>query len=704
MKICPSCGTENRKKARFCYNCGVSLKKDTGNISHPSPSACELRRGAILKKRFEILTLLNIGGMGYIYQGYDRGTKKVVAIKEMIDRFYNPRDRSDAIERFRREASILCKLEHKAIPKFLDYFVENQRYYLVMELIKGLDLRKVLQRMEESDRQLPYERVIDWAIEICSVLEYLHSYSPPIVYRDLKPSNIIITPGGEIKLVDFGIARLFIPRIKATMVGTQGYAPPEQYRGKAEPRSDIFALGATMHHLLSGKNPQTEAPFHFEPLNKLNPEIPATLVEVVHKALQLVPDDRYQSASEFKNALLRLKFASGRSGDLSEQIQSIKEEISQLKRKKSNILQRQYRLNVSPIRRKKTSGRRIEKQINQGWYQYRGNKFRNGSSIISSNLRGRLRWSFETGVKILSSPVVDADKHVYVGTGDGEFYCLDERGKVKWIFPAGKTISSTAALDNRNRAYLATEGNKVIALNRNGLQRWSFKTLGSVTAAPLIVDKRLYVLTNNGILYCLTLSGKQVWYYDLETTTTSSPTAGVDGKIFVTCYTGEIFAITPSGKLAWKGSLPGIISSTPAVGKQGIMLVSCEDSYLYALDLQGKLIWKFKTGKWIKSSPALKGRQGIYVCSGDRHLYSINVRGQENWRFDCEDNILSSPSVSDEGTIYFSTENGILYALYPHGKSKWWFNLGGRVISSPAIGPEGNLYITTVDGFVYSIS
>jgi len=149
--------------------------------------------------------------------------------------------------------------------------------------------------------------VIELALQVLDTLEYLHNLEPPVIYRDLKPSNLMLTPSGQIKLIDFGIARLFQPLSNATMIGTQGYAPPEQYRGKVESRSDLYALGATMHHALSGRDPALEPPFSFPPLRSLCPDVTPALADVVDQALKYDVILRVADAAEFRHRLTEIK-------------------------------------------------------------------------------------------------------------------------------------------------------------------------------------------------------------------------------------------------------------------------------------------------------------------------------------------------------------------------------------------------------------
>jgi len=242
------------------------------------------------------------GGMKTVYLAEDqRLAHRPCALAEMIDGFSDPQLRSKAADAFRREAEMLATLRHEHIPQIYDSFTEGQRHFLVMEYIDGGTLEA---RQECAPSATETRLVVDMALGILDALEYLHTRNPPVVYRDLKPSNVMITNNGVVKLIDFGIARHFQPDETATMVGTHGYAPPEQYRGKIEPRSDIYALGALMHYLLSGRDPSKEAPFSFPPLEQLRPDLRPALSALINEALAYDPGARVGSASEFKRRLL----------------------------------------------------------------------------------------------------------------------------------------------------------------------------------------------------------------------------------------------------------------------------------------------------------------------------------------------------------------------------------------------------------------
>ncbi|HEX5692505.1 MAG TPA: serine/threonine-protein kinase, partial [Roseiflexaceae bacterium] len=285
---------------------------DTNTLGTEAPgarraSAPTMQPGVVLQERYLIEGTLGIGGMSVVYRGRDLRFKDVVrpcAIKEMAQSAPDSNTRLFNLKNFERESGLLATLQHPAIPKVYDFFEEHGRIYLILELINGKDLETVL---DEAGSPLPEERVARWSVQICDVLSYLHNHEPePIVFRDLKPSNIMVTDHDRIVLIDFGIARnLTRPDRKGTMIGTEGYSPPEQYRGLAEPRGDLYALGATLHHLLTASDPRLETPFtfHERPLRQLNPAISPEIDAVVSRALEYDMVARWASSEELKEAL-----------------------------------------------------------------------------------------------------------------------------------------------------------------------------------------------------------------------------------------------------------------------------------------------------------------------------------------------------------------------------------------------------------------
>jgi serine/threonine protein kinase len=261
-----------------------------------------LAPGSLLAGRYRIVRLLASGSMGAVYQVQDaRLNDRPRAVKELLQNWGTQEERAEAVSWFRREGETLMGLQHPAIPLVHDTFSEGQRHYLVMDFVEGRSLEEVL--LDEGHPGLPEERVAGWAEQVLDVLSYLHGRPDPLIFRDLKPANLMLTPGGHIRLIDFGIARVFTQQAQGTAIGTPGYAPPEQYQGLAEPASDLYALGATMHHLLTGRDPRKNRPFDFPPVRSLAPEISQPVALAIDRSLAVDPRARPGTAGDMRRLL-----------------------------------------------------------------------------------------------------------------------------------------------------------------------------------------------------------------------------------------------------------------------------------------------------------------------------------------------------------------------------------------------------------------
>src|SRR2546425_427502 len=270
MKNCPNCGTAVPPHASFCGICGQSLKTTAilpPAAQHPpalSPTGL-LPAAHLLKQRYQMLKQIGKGGFGAVYQAVDTHIgNRIVAVKEMSQSGLSPQEIVAATEAFQHEVFLLAGLKHTNLPAIYDYFTDAGRWYVVMEFIKGQTLETHL-----NNRSVSLENTLAVGVQLCTVLDYLHTRQPPIIFRDLKPANVMLTSEGHLYLIDFGIARLFKPgKLKDTLIlGSPGYAAPEQY-GKAQttPSADIYSLGATLHQLVSGQDPSLN-PFQFAPLH-----------------------------------------------------------------------------------------------------------------------------------------------------------------------------------------------------------------------------------------------------------------------------------------------------------------------------------------------------------------------------------------------------------------------------------------------------
>ena len=259
-----------------------------------------LEIGSLVDGKYKILSKVGQGGMSVVYMAINEKANKTWAVKEV---------RKDGVLDFEAvkqglvaETDILKKLSHPNLPSIIDVIDNDDSFIIIMDYIQGNSLNKAL---KEYGAQ-PQEYVIEWAKQLCDVLGYLHSRKPPIIYRDMKPSNIMLKPDGNVTLIDFGTAREFKEKNLAdtTCLGTVGYAAPEQFggMGQTDARTEIYCLGATLYHLVTGCNP-SEPPYEMKPIREINPSLSSGLERIILKCTQRNPEDRYQSAAELMYAL-----------------------------------------------------------------------------------------------------------------------------------------------------------------------------------------------------------------------------------------------------------------------------------------------------------------------------------------------------------------------------------------------------------------
>lgn len=346
LRICPGCGQANRPTARFCGGCGKALVVVCSHCSHhnrpqarfcqhcgrlllrqcphcgmalaPSVRICS-RCGqdptnaqtlppatGLVGQRYRIVRLIARGGMGAVHLATDmHNPQESRALKELSMERIKPEDLPELIDGFRREAQLLSALNHPNLVKVHDNFSEGGKEFLVMEYVQGQTLESLASR-----RRLDETEVLGYAFQLCDVLIYLHTRTHPIIYRDLKPGNIMVeTSTGILKLIDFGIVRFYKPgKHKDTkLLGTPGFAPPEQYgSGQTDPRSDVFALGVTLHVLLTNLDVASN-PWNYPPVRTLNSQVSKRLEQTIQRATELEIEKRYQSMVEMRAALIRCR-------------------------------------------------------------------------------------------------------------------------------------------------------------------------------------------------------------------------------------------------------------------------------------------------------------------------------------------------------------------------------------------------------------
>jgi eukaryotic-like serine/threonine-protein kinase len=305
---CPHCETENMHGELFCTECGAQLANADSTIVSSGSAITEPTKGlvpgtSLQNGRYVITKMLGEGGMGSVMLAKDtRLADKLTVIKALNADSADTGKLHEDVRNFKREAETLAHLDHPLIPDVTDHFEEDTHYYMVMDYVEGENLEDWLERTNQPMKE---QDALKYALEVLDILEYLSKQQPAIIHRDIKPANIIIgTKDKHAHLVDFGIARTHVSvneqRRKTTALGTPGYAPPEQYQGYTDPRSDLYALAATLHHLVTNRDPSDYPSFQYPLVRTLNSRISEQLEQILSKALKINPDERYQTALDMR--------------------------------------------------------------------------------------------------------------------------------------------------------------------------------------------------------------------------------------------------------------------------------------------------------------------------------------------------------------------------------------------------------------------
>ncbi len=500
--------------------------------------------------------------------------------------------------------------------------------------------------------------MIEWTIDICDVLEYLHNHQPdPIVFRDIKPSNVMVDSLGKVRLIDFGIAKTFVAadQRKHTIIGTEGYSSPEQYKGKISPLSDQYSLGATLHHILTRKDPRLEHPFTFNdrPILEHNKEVPEWFVSVINKALAFDPADRFDSCAQMAEMI------------------------------------------------------RVGLRGNQ---QPAGPGIVPGSTVaMTTGLANDIepKWVFATEDEIRTTPAVYNDT-VFVGSYDTNMWALKlADGELVWKFATEGGIASSPAVDGRSGLVLfGSEDHTFHALNyRTGRVMWSYKTKDRVRSSPVSAMDYVFFGSDDGFFYALMSSnGEERWKYDGGAEIRTRPCLSDDMIIFGNDL-GEVHAITIAGERKWVYRGKRGVESSPVVDpEEGMCYVGLMDGSMYALDAtSGYNSWKFRTGGAIISTPALYQTMLIFG-SVDGVLYALDAySSREKWRFPTDQPIISSPIIHND-RLYFGGTDGYLYCLEAKtGKEVWKFKAGGAILSTPFITEENTILFGSIDHKLYAL-
>lgn len=619
-----------------------------GQGSDNRSNAGQLNSGTNLVNRYLIQEVIGVGGMGSVYRARDLhfpNVVKLVAVKEMINQAPDPLVRQTIVQNFEREANILATLSHPSIPRIYDYFTLDNRSYLVLEFVNGKDLEVIL---SQSDVFLPEEQILTWGIELCDVLNFLHNHKPdPIIFRDMKPSNVMINQYNHIMLVDFGIAKSFQTGQKGTMIGTEGYSPPEQYRGEATTKADIYALGATMHHLLTRRDPRLEAPFSFaeRPIRKINPSVSIELETVVNTALQYNPEDRYNSVEDFRESLL----GAGR---------------------KTGLLSR----------------------INIG--------AGSSASVVNSDLKPI--WAFQCEDELRSTPLLH-NGMVYIGCYDNNMYALNAAdGQFQWKYATdGGIVSRPVGFEET--IYFGSEDHRLHAVStRTGKLSWSYYTEERIRSSPRISDNHIFFGSDDRHLHAVNIdTNREAWKFDAGSEVRSSPFIAND-MIYFGSEAGDFYALDYRGNIKWRYKAKRSITSSPWV-KDNIVYFNSMDMYLYALDAKsGWLIWRFRMEKPSIVSPVVSDNI-VITGSADGNIYGVEAKSaKELWRFKTNHQVSGSPVVYRD-CVYCGSADGNLYCLeYKTGRLRWKYETKGPITGAPLV-YDDIVYVGSHDHFIYAL-
>lgn len=607
----------------------------------------QLPAGTSLVDRYLIQGVLGIGGMGSVYRARDLhfpNVVKLVAVKEMVNRALDPVVRNTIVRNFEREANLLASLDHRSIPRIYDYFSINERSYLVLEFINGNDLETII---NNSNDFIHEERIIRWAIELCDVLDYLHTHEPePIIFRDMKPSNVMINNHDHVILVDFGIAKHFQIGQKGTMIGTEGYSPPEQYRGEATPLADIYALGATLHHILSRRDPRLEPPFSFteRPVRKFNPNISPILEAVINTALQYNPDDRYKTANDMKEGL----YGVARETGILAQVTIPAEGISRSGDE------------IEPIWKFQ-----CEDELRGSPTYYKGLVFTgcydNNVYAVNANT-GEFVWKYPTDGGIVSKPAVFDDSVIF-GSEDNRLHSIHIRtGKVNWTYYTNGPIRSSPHVAE-GHVFIGSDDTFMHAVNATtGRHAWRIDSGAPIRSTPIVEDDRIYFGTEAGDFYCLDYSGAVKWRFKSKRAITSSPALS-KGVVYFGSVDSVLYALdAKTGWVIWRFRLDKPTISTPFIDKN-LLFTGAVDGNIYCLDAgSSKEIWRYTTQHQVTGSPIVY-RDSLYCGSVDSFFYCLEHRtGRLRWKIQTQGPITSTPIAFDEFVCFGSTDHN-LYAL-----------------------------------------
>jgi len=728
-RSCKACGNTNLSQAAFCMICGEPMEESA--IS-PRNLTGLLLQDQLLKQRYRILAQLGRGGFAAVYKAEDvQFGNRLVAVKEMSQSGLSPKELTDAVEAFKHEAQMLASLQHPNLPRIYDHFSDRGRWYFVMDFIEGETLESYLLR--QPGHRLSLQETLAIGLQLCAVLDYLHTRRPPVIFRDLKPANILSAPPKHLYLIDFGIARHFKPgQTKDTIpFGSPGYAAPEQY-GKAQTtqQSDIYSLGVLLHHLLSGEDP-SEKPFLLSPLRVYGPEGlaglagPAELEHLITRMTALDPEQRPTSVAEVQAQLhlIATRSAENRSGLQLQRLPRDETRTTKRPADRERSAARQEQEYLSPESRSRRrfiiGGLLAGTALAVGagsifallprshtqpphpvtvppsdhpatvhtapdvmfGFDAQHTRFNPYEKKLSPANVSRLTIAWHSqgiGGNDFSSPAVSGGM-VYVGSFDGRLYAFDAAtGKTRWISDPYRAVAAT----------------------------------GSVDSTPAVVNGVVYVCLQDRKLHAFAAdTGTFKWVAPVDNTLSSSPTV-FNGVVYASSSDSVYALNAENGKTLWISSPADSTSySSPAVAN-GLIYISTignspETGQVYSFDAaSGKTRWNsgpIQIGIDGNSSPTVANGK-VYIGAGNGGVAAFDAfTGHYLW-----------VTTESGGTTGFSpaVANGLVYASNdrisafeePTGNRRWVSDaIGAYTVDSPLVA-NGVIYAGSGNGRIYALN
>ncbi len=680
---CPGCGYVAPATARFCVKCGASVAgAPPANIpalsaGAPGPALPLASSPAISLcggRYTDVVPLSDRGGMGLIFRARDsrRGQQPCV-IKQLRP---DP-DLDEAM--FQREAALLAQLRHPNLPACWDAFSENGTHYLVSDFIEGVALQDMIEQQGPASER----DVTRWGIDLCDALVYIHSQQPPIIHRDIKPDNVIITPEGSAVLVDFGIARRYEAGRHDTMkMGTWGYLPPEQKAGRTEPRSDLYALGATLYFALTANDPQLLNIFDinlqwrrgvsFPPARDANPQVSAEMEAILAQATRVLVEERYPSARAMLDDLRNLQAA--------QQLRPCPhcQAANPAAATRCQACGKPLALPTAP--------QQAAQRQSQNWSSFRGSPARTG--VTADNLRPPLKqvWSLQMQGAVDGSPIIH-NGIIYVGSRDHHLYALDGQSRrERWRYDAGAPLRSTPTLHGDTLFFGDDDGTMHAVQNLGGTARWRVPLRGKIFASAGAGAGLIISATQAGRVVALNpTSGETIWEHFDGSPFYASP-ALLNNLVIVANGSGQVKGLDiASGKPQWAFQASNQIRATPAC-QDGLALIAAMDGSVALLDMHtGERLWQRSLGVPISASPILT-RERVFAAGQEGVVFALSrADGNRLWTAKTSGQIAASPILCGTALLVIDSEGAVLLIDADTGKITSQLSLGAPVFASPAV-------------------